>query len=95
MSSPIRAALFLCDTPIQPVLDEDGDYTKIFGELLRKSAPEGVTYTMDSYDVRDKMEYPEDIDQYQGIIITGSGRPRPAGSLDFEVKPYSSSCLSL
>jgi hypothetical protein len=77
MSSPIRLALFLCDTPIQPVLDVDGDYTKIFDDLLRKSAPSNVTYIMDSFDVRNKMEYPKDIDQYNGIILTGSGLLNP------------------
>ncbi|GJE98213.1 class I glutamine amidotransferase-like protein [Phanerochaete sordida] len=70
--SPIRLALLLCDTPIQPVVDEHGDYTRIFDKLFRDSCPPGVTYVMDSFDVRNKMEYPEDIDQYDGLVMTGS-----------------------
>ncbi|KAI0087198.1 class I glutamine amidotransferase-like protein [Irpex rosettiformis] len=71
----IRLALFLCDTPIPKVIAQDGDYTVIFGELWRKSFPKdqtSVKYEMDSYDVRNKLEYPEDIDKYDGIVYTGS-----------------------
>lgn len=72
----IRLALFLCDTPIPKVLSQDGDYTAIFAELLRKSFPEhetSVKYQMNSYDVRNKLEYPQNIDEYDGILYTGSG----------------------
>ncbi|KAL6300352.1 class I glutamine amidotransferase-like protein [Sparassis latifolia] len=74
MSSSIRVALFLCDTPIPSVVAEDGDYTDVFNALLEKSLPEisAVTFTLDSYDVRNKQEYPPNIDDYHGIILTGS-----------------------
>lgn len=74
MTTTVRIALFLCDTPVQPVVDVDGDYIRIFNEFVRKSIPsDDVTYVMDPYDVRNKMEYPEDIDKYHGIMMTGSG----------------------
>jgi hypothetical protein len=58
------------------VIAQDGDYTQIFGELWRKSLTEtsnAVVYEMESFDVRDKMEYPEDVDRYSAIVYTGSG----------------------
>ena len=74
MSVNVRIALFLCDTPAQAVVDADGDYIKIFGEFVRKSIPsDDVTYTIDPYDVRNAMVYPEDIDKYDAIMMTGSG----------------------
>ncbi|KAI0946488.1 hypothetical protein AcW1_009938 [Taiwanofungus camphoratus] len=74
MASPVRIALFLCDTPIPAVRATDGDYTAIFGVLLRNSLPSDSTvdYIMDPYDVRDKQEYPQNVDSYRGIILTGS-----------------------
>ncbi|KAI0343866.1 class I glutamine amidotransferase-like protein [Trametopsis cervina] len=71
----IRLALFICDTPIPTVLAQDGDYTEIFGNLWQKSFPKddpSLKYEMDSFDVRNKMEYPEDIDRYQAVVYTGS-----------------------
>ncbi|OBZ78439.1 Serine/threonine-protein kinase gad8 [Grifola frondosa] len=52
----------------------DGDYTAIFDTLLRKSLPSEpkIEYTLDPYDVRNKMEYPPNVDDYDGIILTGS-----------------------
>lgn len=71
---PPRIALFLCDTPIQSVIDDDGDYTDIYNTLLRASRPD-ILYTLDPYDVRNKLEYPrpEDLDKYDAIVLTGSG----------------------
>lgn len=71
----IRIALFLCDTPIPDVIASDGDYTAIFNTLLRKSLPSdtNIDYVLDPYDVRNKLEYPENIDDYQAVILTGSG----------------------
>lgn len=73
-TSPIRIALFLCDKPIATVQATDGDYTSIFGTLLRKSLPAeaGVEYSLDPYDVREALQYPENIDDYRAIIMTGS-----------------------
>lgn len=70
-----KIALLLCDTPNPLVLLGHGDYTTIFTRHLRSSLPSPVDFTVDSYDVVHKMEYPpEDIvDTYDGIMITGSG----------------------
>ncbi len=74
--STIRVALFVCDVPLAAVVEKDGDYPVIFNELLRQFlslADSSASFILDSYDVREKMEYPKDIDEYQGIIMTGSG----------------------
>ncbi len=73
----IRLALFICDAPIPAIQATDGTYTDIFNALWRNSLPKlrspDVTYEMDSFEVRYKMEYPEDIDRYHAIAYTGSG----------------------
>lgn len=71
----IRIALFLCDTPIPAVQATDGDYTVIFDKLLRNSLPSNTQseYVLDPYDVRNKQEYPAHVDDYNAIILTGSG----------------------
>ena len=67
-------ALFLCDTPHPKVVAQDGDYRTIFRELLRKSLPDpSVEYTVDDFDVVHKMEYPDSVDKYDAILLTGSG----------------------
>lgn len=73
-SSPIRIALFLCDKPIASVQATDGDYTAIFDTLLRKSLPgdAAVDYVLDPYDVREAQRYPENVNDYRAIIMTGS-----------------------
>lgn len=73
-SSSIRIALFLCDKPVAAVQATDGDYTAIFDVLLRKSLPgeAAVDYVLDSYDVCGEQRYPENIADYQAIILTGS-----------------------
>ncbi|CAL1711069.1 unnamed protein product [Somion occarium] len=71
MASPIHLAVFLCDSPIPSVQETDGDYTQIFTSLLRNSSP-STEFVLDPYDVRNKQEYPDDVDKYQGIILTGS-----------------------
>ncbi|KAI0075619.1 class I glutamine amidotransferase-like protein [Panus rudis PR-1116 ss-1] len=70
-SSPIRIALFLCDTPIPAVQETDGDYTQIFKALLQNSSPK-TEFILDPYDVRNKQEYPDNVEQYSAIILTGS-----------------------
>ncbi|CCM04362.1 uncharacterized protein FIBRA_06534 [Fibroporia radiculosa] len=74
MAPSLHLALFLCDTPIPGVLASHGDYTAIFNVLLRDSLPveSGIAFTLDPYDVRNKLEYPQNIDEYSGIILTGS-----------------------
>ena len=77
MSSPqpYRIAILSCDTPIPPVLAEQGDYGNIFRELFRKSLPsdKDFEFIADAFDVRNKQEYPENIDIYDAVLITGSG----------------------
>lgn len=73
-TSPIRIALFLCDKPIPAVQATDGDYTAVFDTLLRKSLPSdaGINYVLEPYDIREEQRYPENIDDYRAIIMTGS-----------------------
>ncbi|KAH9950737.1 class I glutamine amidotransferase-like protein [Amylocystis lapponica] len=74
MSSPIRIAVFLCDAPPPSVQATEGDYTAIFNTLLRSALPQSPPsdFVLDPYDVRNKLEYPEDVDAYAAIILTGS-----------------------
>ncbi|KAF5381610.1 hypothetical protein D9615_005476 [Tricholomella constricta] len=51
------------------------DYSVVFKDFLRCSLPKDVEFTLDPYDVVNKMEYPSDeqLDAYyDGIIYTGS-----------------------
>lgn len=74
VTQTIRLALLICDTPIGPILEKDGDYHWIFGDWLRKTSPVGLEFTLDAFDVVKKMEYPPDGVEYDGIILTGSGK---------------------
>jgi len=71
--APIHLAVLLCDTPAPPVLKEDGDYHKIFDTWLRSVLP-SVDFTLDAFDVVNRMEYPPDAGKYDGILLTGSGQ---------------------
>ena len=79
--APFRIAVLLCDTPNPAVLAAYGDYGAVFRTLfqnslqsLKKSAPETqLDFIIDSYDVRYKLEYPTDVDQYDAVLLTGSG----------------------
>jgi len=88
--APIHLAVLLCDTPAPPVLKEDGDYHKIFDAWLRGASP-SVDFTLDAFDVVNRMEYPPDAANYDGILLTGSGQsnypppPRPS-----DLTPYHS-----
>lgn len=80
MATKLKLALLLCDTPMPSVLAEHGDYTSIFTNLFRNSLPKdaGIDFQLDPYDVRGKLEYPEDSqfegeDAYKAVILTGSG----------------------
>jgi len=68
----MRLALLVCDTPMAPVVAEDGDYVQIFSTWLNNSKPQGFEYVMDAFDVKDKMEYPSDETHYDGMLLTGS-----------------------
>lgn len=72
MAPQIRLAVLLCDTPVAPVLAEEGNYHKIFTALMRDAKP-GADFVMDAYNVKDKLEYPTQDLHYDGIFLTGSG----------------------
>lgn len=86
-SSPnkYRIAVLLCDTPIKPVLSALGDYGEIFRTLFRKSleSESDTEFVVDAFDVRNKLEYPEDVDLYDAVLITGSGECLQAECLKF------------
>ena len=87
--APILAVL-LCDTPAPPVLKEDGDYHKIFDTWLRSVSPL-VDFTLDAFDVVNRMEYPQDAGKYDGILLTGSGQSKyPPPSRPSDTTPYRS-----
>lgn len=69
----MRLAVLLCDTPAPPVLEEDGDYHRIFDTWLRGVSP-SVDFTLEAFDVVNRMEYPPDEAKYDGILLTGSGQ---------------------
>jgi len=71
--APLRLAVLLCDTPLPPVLKDDGDYHKIFDTWLRSVSPP-VDFTLEAFDVVKKMEYPPIGAKYDGILLTGSGQ---------------------
>lgn len=74
--STIRLALFVCDAPVPEVQATDGHYPEIFGALWEKSFSNdqaNASFKMDSFDVRFNPKYPEDVDQYDAIVYTGSG----------------------
>ncbi|TBU42082.1 class I glutamine amidotransferase-like protein [Dichomitus squalens] len=83
---PFRIAVLLCDTPIEPVVAAQGDYGQIFRTLFRKSLEatqakfskgekdglSDVDFAIDAFDVRTKLEYPENVDEYDAVLLTGS-----------------------
>ena len=73
--APIRIALFLCDHTPPPIRAVEGDYLTIFETLLRNSSP-SADFILVPFEVRDKLEYPkpEEIDNFQAILLTGSGK---------------------
>lgn len=92
-SNQFRIAVLLCDTPIAPVLAAQGDYGEIFRTLFRKSletiqskSPSGsdTNFVVDAFDVRNKLEYPENVDLYDAVLLTGSGMCLPSGSLNLK-----------
>jgi hypothetical protein len=78
MSSSKSIALLVCDTPMDSIKDEHGDYSVMFTGLLRTAAvqlglaPDAVA--LHAYDVVGAMAYPteEQLDRYDGVLITGS-----------------------
>lgn len=77
-SAKFRLALLKCSQPVPVILETVGDYTPIFRTLLEASldvsrpGTEPMSFTLDGYDVVNKMEYPPDDVEYDGLLISGS-----------------------
>ena len=71
-----KIALLVCGALPGSLPDTYGHYGPIFRQFLLKSLPNDTSFTLDPYDVVYKMEYPaeDQIDSYDGILFTGSGR---------------------
>lgn len=76
MSSSKSLALLICGGLSDNLLEKYGDYAQVFGTFFRNSLPKDIDFTLDPYDVVDKMEYPpeDELSKYDGIVLTGSGQ---------------------
>ncbi|KAK9702289.1 hypothetical protein K7432_011317 [Basidiobolus ranarum] len=73
-STTLRIALLVADTPPANVVEQHGDYTKIFPEMLRKAialSGRNIKVEWENFDVT-KMQYPSEHSGFQGIILSGS-----------------------
>jgi GMP synthase-like glutamine amidotransferase len=78
-SRPLKVALLVNDTPVQPVVDEFGYYSDIYQRWLENSKPgKDVTFQLTPFDVVNELDNYPNPDEYDAIILTGSGTPRPA-----------------
>jgi len=76
MKTPLRIAIFECDTPLPQIVEKYGRYDRIFSTLI-ETAAEGLGLSpkkdlvFSGFDVVDKQEYPnlEDVD---AVLISGS-----------------------
>jgi hypothetical protein len=80
--APIRVALLVCGTPIPAVAELHGEYPAIFNNLLqdglkelkeRKTVGPDTELVLEGFDVREGL-YPEHLSDYDGVLISGSGR---------------------
>ncbi|KAL1944062.1 hypothetical protein VTO73DRAFT_3880 [Trametes versicolor] len=75
-SRPYKIAVLLCDTPLPAILAANGNYGAVFEKLFRNSLPSSsipdAEFTVDAYDIRNEQVYPEDVDQYDAVLLTGS-----------------------
>lgn len=72
MASTIRICMLNADYPVPAVFAQRAPtYGRIFHELLAKASP-NVNIQSTDFDVRE-LQYPDSIDQYDAIIISGSG----------------------
>ncbi|KAI0674266.1 class I glutamine amidotransferase-like protein [Trametes maxima] len=74
---PYRIAVLLCDTPLPSIVAAQGDYGAIFTALFRNSlqataAADDSEFQVDAFDVRNAQIYPDDVDQYDAVLLTGS-----------------------
>lgn len=69
-------ALLICGSLSANLIEQYGDYSQVFGTFFRSSLPTNADFTLDAYDVFDKMEYPPEdkLAKYDGIVLTGSGK---------------------
>lgn len=79
-SRPYKIAVLLCDTPLPAILAANGNYGAVFEKLFRNSLPSSsipdAEFTVDAYDIRNEQVYPEDVDQYDAVLLTGSCKSR-------------------
>lgn len=78
-----KICLLVCDNSLPSILTSKQTFADIFIEFLRSSHPSyrkgSSSFILDSYDVVDAQEYPNlEKEQYDGIIISGSGGHRSA-----------------
>lgn len=76
MSSSLRIAVLVCDTPVQPVLEKYGDYYAIFQGLLKQGfqdleLPEELDVQFSGYHVVENPQFPE-LHDYDAVLMTGS-----------------------
>ncbi|KAJ8487782.1 hypothetical protein ONZ51_g3971 [Trametes cubensis] len=75
-SKPYKIAVLLCDTPLPAIVASQGDYGRIFETLFRNALREAggpeTEFVVDAYDVRNEQVYPQDVDQYDAVLLTGS-----------------------
>ena len=75
MTPTIRIGILECDTPLDRTRDKYGGYGGVFKALLDAGAKyigfPGDNLQVSTYDVVDKMEYP-DLNDVDGILMTGS-----------------------
>jgi GMP synthase (glutamine-hydrolysing) len=86
MPNCLRIAVLVCDTPIQPVLDQYGDYYDIFQGLLKQGLndlelPDEIDVQFSGYHVVNNPQFPN-LRDYEALIMTGSS--------EFPCKQYSS-----
>ncbi|RKP14601.1 putative glutamine synthetase [Piptocephalis cylindrospora] len=72
----LRVALLIADTPPDPVKESYGDYPKMFTSLLDAAlhvlSPNTHQLETVAFDVRHAQDYPENLDEFDGALITGS-----------------------
>ncbi|OGE56143.1 hypothetical protein PENARI_c003G10804 [Penicillium arizonense] len=76
MSNHLRVAVLVCDTPIQPVLEQYGDYYAIFQALMKQGfkdleLSEDIDVEFSGYHVVNNPEFPE-LQDYDALLMTGS-----------------------
>lgn len=66
-------ALLICGRLTGKPLAENGDYYDLYLRYMQETSLPGTSFNFHSYDVRDKMEYPLNEDDYDCMLLTGSG----------------------